>query len=411
MKLRFEHPALSHTRYPEIAGPAALQPMLRPRETLLAYFLGEPDSFRWAITRSGVTFHRLPSRATIDAQAARVREMLRAPGDVAIARREADALGGMLLGGLDLAAAGTIVVVPHGSLNYIPFEILGYGDRMLIERAAVSYAPSLNSLALLRRSQGAPGGFRVLAVGAPDVKPAAVTASSRSGDITNLGLFGPLPFADDELQAIQRTFPRNAEVLSGAQARESLLRRADLGRFSVLHFATHGLVSEANPSRSGLLFSPEPEQDGVLQMGEIYGLGLRTDLVVLSACQTALGREITGEGILGLTRAFFYGGSRAVMATLWNLNDRFAAEFVDRFYRELREGTSSEDALRRAKLAYLSDARYQHPFYWSSLVLAGDGTRVLYQDRSRAWMTSGASVAALALILVARRRRKPANLA
>src|SRR4029453_2777982 len=117
---------------------------------------------------------------------------------------------------------------------------------------------------------------------------------------------------------------------------EAALRRENLGNYSIIHFATHGLVHDSRPSRSGLLLSPGAGDDGLLQSAEIYGLGLQSDLVVLSACQNALGREITGEGIVGLTRAFFFAGSRAVVAALWNLNDRFAADFVARFYAEIR---------------------------------------------------------------------------
>jgi CHAT domain-containing protein/tetratricopeptide (TPR) repeat protein len=408
LKLRFEHPALSHARYPEIAGPADLQRVLRPGERVVSFFLGEPDSFRWTITRASVTFHRLPSRAVIDAQVSRVRDVLRAPGDVAAARQEADALSALLLDGLDLRTGGPLVVVPHGALHYIPFDILTHGGRLLIERHAITYAPSLNSLAYLRRTPAPSSDFRVLAVGAPEVRRGVVTAAARSGDVDSLALLGPLPFANEELAAIQRTFPADTEMLSGAAARETALRRADLGEFRILHFATHGLVSESNPSRSGLLFSPEPGEDGLLQMGEIYGLGLKSDLVVLSACQTALGREITGEGIVGLTRAFFYGGSRAVMAALWNLNDRFAADFVERFYTELRAGRSSEEALRHAKLAYIRDGRYAHPYYWSSIILAGDGSRVLYDETSKAWTAAAVSAFALLMILAVRRRRPKA---
>jgi CHAT domain-containing protein len=136
-----------------------------------------------------------------------------------------------------------------------------------------------------------------------------------------------------------------------------------------------------------------------LQMSEIYGLGLKANLVVLSACQTALGREITGEGLIGLSRAFFYAGARSVVATLWNLNDRFAAEFIQRFYSELNQGHSSEEALRRAKVAYVNHPRYSHPFYWSSLVMLGDGTTVLVDEPIT--QPIGSITAAIGLTLIA----------
>jgi CHAT domain-containing protein len=199
-------------------------------------------------------------------------------------------------------------------------------------------------------------------------------------------------------------------------ARESVFRAADFGNFPVIHFATHGVVAEAHASRSGLVFSPEANEDGLLQTPEIYRLGLKAELVVLSACETALGREITGEGIMGLTRAFFYAGSRAVVAALWSVNDRFSAEFAERFYREIRSRRSTDEALRRAKLAFITHPQFAHPFYWSSLVLIGDGGRVLYTDtNSPTTVWTGAGIAALIILAVAvgagdrYRRRRDAN--
>jgi CHAT domain-containing protein len=276
---------------------------------------------------------------------------------------------------------------------------------MLIERHAVSYAPSLNALVQLRRSRSNTAPFRVLAVGNPALRRAAAdhdgAAALRRGDVDNLALLGPLPFAEQELHAIGRTFRDRTRILSGASARESGLRDGSLAQYPVLHFATHGLVSDVQPKRSGLLLAPETGEDGLLQMGEIYGLGLNANLVVLSACQTALGREITGEGLIGLSRAFFYAGARSVVATLWNLNDRFAAEFVERFYRELNQGHSSEEALRRAKVAYVNHPRYSHPFYWSSLVMLGDGTGVLVSEPVRQPLSLTAIALALAMAAVA----------
>ena len=379
VKLRVEHPPLAEARYPSLASARELQQTLRPHEAAVSFFLGEPDSFRWIVRRDGITFRRVAGRSAIEAQARRLRERLRAPGDLPAVRAEAAALASLLLEDVRFDAGTTVVVVPHGVLNYVPFEVLPLGGSMLIERYPVVYTPSLNSLVHLRGAPANAAPFRVLATGNPVLRGEAGRSSvSRSGDVDHLALLAPLPFADEELTAIERLFAGRAEILRGPAARESVFRAAKLGDAAVIHFATHAIVAEARPTRSGLLFSPEPNEDGLLQMPEIYRLRLNAELVVLSACETALGREITGEGMVGLTRAFFYAGSRAVLAALWNVNDRFSAEFTERFYREIRAGRSSDDALRRAKLAFIAHPQFSHPFYWSSLVLSGDGTRVLY---------------------------------
>ena len=403
LKLSVEHPSLAEMRYPQMASASELQASLRPEETIVSFFLGEPESFRWTIRRDQVELRRLAGRKAIEAQTERLGRLLRVPANLTEVRGEGAALAAMLLGDLNLPDRGPLVVVPHGVLNYVPFEMLPVSGRLLIKQHPVSYASSLNSLARLRRGSDNPGPFRILAVGNPAVAAAPKAAAIvRAADVDNVALLGPLPFAEEELAAIGRTFGASTETLSGPSARESRFRQQDLGRFRVIHFATHALVTEAHPTRSGLLFSPEPGEDGLLQMGEIYRLGLRSDLVVLSACQTALGREITGEGIVGLTRAFFYAGSRAVVAALWNLNDRFAADFVERFYREIAAGRPPEDALRRAKLTYVNDPRYGHPFYWASLVLAGDGTRPLAAgppDTSPG-LSAAAGLAAVILLVI-----------
>jgi len=407
VKLTVEHPALAEARYPDVAPPRDLQAILRPGETAVIFYLSDPASFRWTVTRDRITLQKIAARKAIESQADRLRGLLRAPGDVAAVRTEAAALSKLILEHLEIAAGAPLVVVPHGVLHYVPFEVLERDGKALIAQHAITYAPSLNSLAHLRRRDQKALPFRVLAVGNPTVdRPDAVAAAARGGDVDAVGLLGPLPFAEDELRAIRRAFRWSTETLSGRDARESTFRAEDLRRYPIIHFATHGLVNEKRPSRSGLLFTAEAGEDGLLQMQEIYRLGLQADLVVLSACQTALGREITGEGIVGLTRAFFYAGSRSVIAALWNLNDRFAADFIARFYDEIRAGQSTEEALRRTKIAFMNHPQFSHPFYWSSLVLTGDGTRVLY--RPTGWTTpaiaAGLAVAFGLMAFVFRRR-------
>lgn len=379
--LRVEHPALAEARYPTLLDIEAVRAALRPDEIAIEFFLAEPSSFRWVLSREYVIVDRIAGRGTIEQASTRLRDLLRAPSNREELTRVSAEVSRMLLGGIATADDRPVVVIPHGALSYVPFEVLPLQGKLLIERHAVSYAPSLNALVQLRRTPSNTAPFRVLAVGNPAIPSAA--PSAERGDVENLALLGPLPFAEQELHAIGRTFRDRTRIMSGANARESSLRDGSMPQYRVLHFATHGLVSDVQPKRSGLLLAPETGEDGLLQMSEIYGLGLKANLVVLSACQTALGREITGEGLIGLSRAFFYAGARSVVAALWNLNDRFAAEFVERFYRELNQGVASEEALRRAKVAYVNHARYSHPFYWSSLVMLGDGTAELVSEPIR----------------------------
>jgi CHAT domain-containing protein len=148
-------------------------------------------------------------------------------------------------------------------------------------------------------------------------------------------------------------------------------------QFRFLHFATHGLLDSVHPELSGLVFSTVDERgkprDGLVRLHEIFGLSLRADLVVLSACQTALGRDIKGEGLVGLTRGFMYAGAPRVIATLWDVDDRATAELMRHFYEHLlKERLTAAVSLRAAQLALMQDARWSSPYYWAGLVLQGD---------------------------------------
>ena len=151
----------------------------------------------------------------------------------------------------------------------------------------------------------------------------------------------------------------------------------NLADYRILHFATHGLLDTSKPTSSGLIFSlfdeNGREQNGFLNLDNIYNLNISSELVVLSACQTALGKDIRGEGLIGLSRGFLYAGSDRVVASLWKVDDSATAEFMKLFYRNhLEKNMSASAALRQAKLEMMKIPRYKSPFYWSAFTLLGD---------------------------------------
>ena len=151
----------------------------------------------------------------------------------------------------------------------------------------------------------------------------------------------------------------------------------ELDDFRYIHFATHGFLDELHPGRSGILLSraPDSKEDGILQTSEIMRLKLNADIVTLSACSTGLGKFVNGEGVLGLTRAFFYAGARNVAVSLWNVNDSATAALMKSFYLNLRRGLPKREALREAKLSLLrsSQPSWRHPYFWAAFVLEGQG--------------------------------------
>lgn len=190
--------------------------------------------------------------------------------------------------------------------------------------------------------------------------------------------FVRLPYTRDEVLAISNLFPLDQRhVYLGAEAREETVKSEKLDDFRFIHFATHSFLDEIRPGRSGILLSRAPQslEDGILQMGEIMRLKMNADLVTLSACSTGLGKLVNGEGVLGLTRAFFYAGARNVAVLLWNVNDFATATLMVSFYRHLSRGVPESEALRQAKLSLLHSSQplWHHPYFWAAFVIEGEG--------------------------------------
>jgi CHAT domain-containing protein/Tfp pilus assembly protein PilF len=356
VRLALESPQLAHVRYPRLWTVDALRKeALRPEEALAVFFLGRDASVCWIVTREGLQTVRLPRRGEVEPVVRAAMEALRSPGgDVhGAGRRLYDAVAAPVVA--HVPEGWRLLVVPHGVLSYLPLETaLDSAGRYVIERHAVSYAPSASSLAYLRADPAAPApGGVLLAVGEPELAGAA-PAGERAVDPELAGLLKPLAHGAEELREIRSIFGGATRLLTGARATEEELARVDGATVRVLHFATHGLLDDRRPDRSALaLTARPPADDGLLQTREVFRLRLKSRLVTLSACQTALGRELTGEGLVGLARAFFYAGADAVMASLWSVDDASTTRWMAHFYRRLAAGDAIDEAARAAKLAFI----------------------------------------------------------
>jgi CHAT domain-containing protein len=188
-----------------------------------------------------------------------------------------------------------------------------------------------------------------------------------------------LPFTRREAEIISSFVPaaQREKLLDFAANRQSALS-PDLSKYRFVHFATHGFINNENPELSGIVLSlfdeNGKEQDGFVRVGDIYNLKLPAEMVVLSGCKTGLGREIKGEGFVGLTRGFMYAGARRVTVSLWDVNDEATAELMGRFYREMLAGKklAPAAALRQAQISLLKDRRWHSPYFWATFVLQGE---------------------------------------
>jgi len=206
----------------------------------------------------------------------------------------------------------------------------------------------------------------------------AFVDAERSAAESGLDGLVRLRFSRQEAEEIARLAgdKRNLKALDFS-ANRATATDARLGDYRIVHFATHGLINNQNPDLSGIVLSLVDQkgqpQNGFLRLYDIYNLKLNADLVVLSACQTALGKEIKGEGLVGLTRGFMYAGSPRVVASFWRIDDRATADIMRRFYESmLKDGKSPAAALRAAQVSMLSEKRWQSPHYWAAFTLQGE---------------------------------------
>lgn len=433
--IRAKSPRYAHLTQPRPLSPAEIQTrLLDPDTLLLEYALGDERSYLWAVTPSSLSSFELPPRAKIEAAAARVYELLtarnrrpaeetdarwgervaRADRDYAGAARE---LSEMLLRPV-AGQLGTkrLVVVSEGALQYVPFAALPVvphgGDAPaaqtpLIARHEIVMLPSASTLAVLRAELAgripAPKAVAVLADPVFDASDARV----KSGRRTRARAAPPArtqPVADDftraaadfgeveltlplerllatrgEAAAISARVPAHQRLLAlGFAASRATATGPALRQHRFVHFATHAIINNAHPDLSGIVLSLVDEegrpQDGFLRVHDIFNMRLPAELVVLSACRTGLGKDVKGEGMVGMTRAFMYAGARRTVVSLWSVNDRATAELMTRFYRKILDGKGERPAaaLRAAQVEMWRDGGWPSPYFWGAFVLQGE---------------------------------------
>lgn len=274
------------------------------------------------------------------------------------------------------------LIVPDGPLHTLPFAALVRQGQYLVEWKPLHFAVSVTAYAQLqkrRRPLEEPAHRKLAAFGDPlfrQTSPGTGRDSTARSVKSPQSGFAPLPASRAEVEEIARLFP-HARVFLQAEATEENAKKVS-NDVRWLHFAVHGLLNERIPINSALVLSASPggvqePGNGLLQAWEIMeDLRLDADLVTLSACDTALGTQVGGEGLIGLTRAFQYAGARSVLATLWGITDSSTVPWMKRFYRELRDGKTKDEALRAAQIEQIRSANGPYPFYWAAFQLYGD---------------------------------------
>lgn len=404
-QIRREDPGLAALASPEPLELARLQrEVVDPRTILLEYSLGEKRSFLWVVTRDKLSSHELPSREKIESAVRAAYQTLSARGE---GSDTLPGLGRMLLAPAAPELRGKrLVIVPDGALQYLPFSALpspATGQPLVVEHEIVML-PSASAIAVLRSHPRKARNTKILAAFADPVfdrndsrlaaklneNPSIETSRGaedepveneveRSARESGLTALQRLPFTRREANAVLSLVPpsQRKEALDFAANRREVLN-PDLRQYRYVHFATHGLLNNFHPELSGIVLSMVDEKgkelDGFLSTADVFNLSLSADLVVLSGCRTGLGKEIRGEGIAGLTRAFMYAGALRVVASLWNVNDAATAELMKRFYQGMLgpDRLSPPAALRAAQLSLQEEKRWSAPYYWAAFVIQGE---------------------------------------
>lgn len=380
----------------------AMQKSLLDENTLLlVYALGSPRSYLWLVSRNELRSYELPARERIEAAARRVYELLLPPlSDAATLEQALSDLQQLILAPIgEQLGEKRLLIVADGALQYIPFAALPEAKNLpLIVKHEIVNLPSINALAILRRELGervpAPKTIAVFAdpvfsnddvrvINGKLKKQAAPLSADLEKALRDIGenesSLRRLPFTRREADTITRLVNNQKRGISlDFSASRANALSASLRDYRVVHFATHGILNSTHPDLSGLVLSLVDErgraQDGFFRLHEIYNLQLNADLVVLSACQTGLGKEVKGEGLIGLTRGFMYAGVPRVIASLWKVNDRATAELMQKFYQAYlgEKHFNAAAALRAAQLELRQQNRWSHPGYWAAFTLQGE---------------------------------------
>jgi CHAT domain-containing protein/tetratricopeptide (TPR) repeat protein len=356
---------------------------------LLAYSLGRTRSFLWVVTADSLERHVLPSRTEIDRLARRAVAASSAPG---ASRRALASLGRVLLTpAARRLDASRVVIVADGVLHVVPFAALPspLGPGLLLDRSEVVHLPSASAGVLLARVPLRSGPSEVAVFADPVFRAddervpgrsrVASTAkvASLPRELTRDGRLARLPFTRQEARAIQALAGSAGRVALDFDASREAALDERMSSYRFVHFATHGLLNASRPELSGIVLSLVDRtgrpQNGFLTALDTFNLRLDADLVVLSGCRTALGKDVRSEGIVGLTRGFMYAGARGVLASLWPVDDAATAELMRAFYSGLLgpRKLSPPAALREAQRHVRSDPRWSAPYYWAAFQLQG----------------------------------------
>jgi CHAT domain-containing protein len=367
------------TKSPEAVEIEQVQRILSPSVLILEYVLADPSSYCLVISRDVTRIVRLGSKRAIEPLIAAYLKAAKARMSALVEAR--DLYDALLRPLREFTTAKTLIIVRDGQLHLVPFDALkDPSGSYVAESKTVLYSPSATTFYLLIQEKQRPRTSHrtLLAVGGIPYSRSPINRSGLSrGD--DRGKFVDLPSSGDEISIAQAAFPRSdTKLLLGPSATEAAFKTAGLDEYRVIHLAVHGFADTTFPDRASLVLLSDPRagEDGFLQASEIVQLHLDADLVILSACDTAVGPLQGQEGIANLSKAFILAGARTVISTLWAVDDSSSLFLMKRFYAHILEKRSAAFALAAAKRDVLRT--YGHkaiPYQWAGFTIEGAATQ------------------------------------
>lgn len=448
-QLRQSNPRLESLERSAAVTLEQIQNELRDSDTmLLEYSLGDERGYLWAVTSNSFQTYELPGRKTIEDTARECYKAITARQGTIDDRNNLDAadsrdrelrskLGNMLVGPLAGQLGNRrLLVVTEGALQYVPFDALlapnvSTGSEIpLLATNEVVVLPSISTLIAIRSARHhSTSTSKLLAVLADPVfsasddrihsgpsEPAVAKAATGETDaqtsphtpavLVRDGALVRLAHASEEADAISSIAPWGTTMVAkGFDASRETAMSSDVGQYQIVHFATHGFLNSEHPELSGLVLTTTDRNgvktNGFMPLHDIYSLELSAELTVLSACQTALGKEIKGEGLVGLAHGFMAAGSKSVVASLWKVDDRATAILMADFYElMLQKGMPPAAALRAAKLNMMRDKQWNAPYYWAGFELQGEYANKIVVNRY-SWLGPRSILLCLLILMVA----------